>query len=253
MDAEDLNNIADEDEIENLAEDEDEVGDEAGDEAGEETGDVAGDDTVDEAGEETGDAAGDEDSADLSVPAYKGSFPASLLAALVGALLGPIPALLGVFISHRVFYPLFIAAPLFIYLFGLLFKSRRDISTLIIAVVFSLVSAYLTVLSCQAALYVIAYSKPLSGILLLIIITFGELRILPSSLSANVYPLIFTALGVVATWQLVLAKKPAKAECGILYAEFEDDAPADDEILEPEDNPEEKPEDNQEEKPEDSD
>jgi len=155
--------------------------------------------------DEEGDAV-DEDSEDLTNPAYKGSLPASLLAALLGALLGAIPALLWVFITGKMFYPLFIAAPVFIYLLSLLLKGKRDIPTLIVNIVLSLVSAYLTALACQALLYVIAYNKPFSGILLLVIISIGKFDVLPASASAYAYPLVFTALGIAATWVKLRAK-----------------------------------------------
>ena len=142
-------------------------------------------------------------------PAYNRLLPVSLLAALIGLLLGLIPAIVSVLIAKTVFYPLFVAAPLFMYLFNSLLKGGRDIRALIVTAVFSLISAYLTVLACRAALYVSYVKMPVIQIPVLTALIIGRAGALPLSASANVYPLIFTALGVVIA-ALLLRGKPAE-------------------------------------------
>ena len=128
--------------------------------------------------------------------AYDGLLPISLLAGLIGLLLGPIPAIASVLITGKVFYPLFIAAPLIMWFFGSLLKGGRDVRAVIVTAAFSLAATYLTAVACQAALYTSFHEYPIFRIPVITALIFGRLGALPASASAYVYSLLFTALGV---------------------------------------------------------
>ena len=134
--------------------------------------------------------------------AYDGLLSVSLLAALIGALLGLIPATLIAYLTGIVFYPLFIAAPLLAYVFNSLLKGGRDIRAWIAAAVFSLASAYMTALACHEALYTATHNLPIIQILLRTVIAIGDPGVIPSSASAYIYPLVFTACGLAVIWEL---------------------------------------------------
>ena len=135
--------------------------------------------------------------------------PVTLLAALIGLLLGPILAVACVYITGRMFYPLFIAAPLLIYLFNLLLRGERGIRAIVVTVLFSLASAYLAALSQTAALYAILRNLAVLEIPSIIVLIFGRsdailtTDTLLASASAYIYPLVFTALGVVIAAMLL--------------------------------------------------
>jgi len=165
-------------------------------------------------------------------PVYKGLLPVSILAALIGALLGLIPAAVFAYLSGIVFYPLFVAAPLLAFLFNKLLKGGCDIRALIVIIIFSLASAYITALSCQAALYTSAHNMPIYQIPLLVTLALGEQGVLPASASAYIYPLVFTALGIFLTWELLYSEhKRRAAEPG----DFDSDTDADSEDADSED------------------
>jgi len=128
--------------------------------------------------------------------------PATLLAALIGLLLGSIPAVAGVLIANMIFYPLFAAAPLIMLLFNSLLGGERGARALIVFIVFSLLSAYLGAVACQVAFYVIRDSISVFRIPVIITMVFGISGVLPASASAYVYPLVFTALGVAVAAEL---------------------------------------------------
>lgn len=135
--------------------------------------------------------------------AYDGLLPVSLLAALIGALLGIIPATLLTYLTGIVFYPFFVAAPLLAYMFNSLLKGGRDIRAFIAISVFSLACAYTTALACQAALYISAHKMPIFEILLLTGLELGKSGVLPASASAYIYPLVFTVFGAAVSWELM--------------------------------------------------
>jgi len=199
----------------------DEVTDEATDEATAVGDEISRDDDMpveesdkDDAGRKRGKKAGSR----LIDPAYNRLLPVSLLAALIGLLLGPIPAVVGVLVAKIVFYPLFVVAPLLMYLFNKLLKGGRDIRALIVFAVFSLVSAYLAALTCQVTLFYLSDANiTIFQIPIITTMVLGRLGALPASASAYVYPLLFTALGV-AIAALLLRGKPA--ELGIRNSEF---------------------------------
>jgi hypothetical protein len=140
-------------------------------------------------------------------PVYNGLLPISLLAALMGAVLGPVPVVLFAYLTDIVFYPLFVVAPLLAYLFNLLLKGGRDIRAMIAATVFSLACAYITALACRAALYASLHSMSILDIPLITGLAIGEPGVIPSSASAYAYPLVFTALGLAVMWELLTLSK----------------------------------------------
>ena len=145
-------------------------------------------------------------------PKYNKLLPISLLAGLIGLILGPIPSVVYVLISDsssifitgdvtgNTFYPFFMATPLIIFLFNSLFKGGRDVRALIVTAVFSLAGAYLTALmSIMTTFYTIGFENTFFKIFTRVFEAIGRLDYLSITLnpSAYVYPLIFTALGVV--------------------------------------------------------
>ena len=184
--------------------------------------DGAADDATEDETEAGGAADGEDNRAPGWVdPAYNGLLQFTLLAALLGLLLGPIPAIVSVLIGGSVFYPFFVVGPLLMYLFNKLLKGGRDIRSLIVIAVFSLAGAYLTALSCRAALYVTLRSLSVFRIPEFVAMAFGRPDALPPSASAYVYPLIFTALGVILAAELLRAasRGERKEESGELKAE----------------------------------
>ena len=153
-------------------------------------------------------------------------FPASLLAALIGLLLGPIPVVAGVLIANRIFYPFFVAAPLVMFLFNSLLKGGRDFRALVAAIVFSLASAYLGAVACQVAFYVVNDGVSVFRIPAITAMLLGVSGVLPASASAYVYPLVFTALGVVIAAELSRSPDGQRnAECRMQNAELENENP----------------------------
>ena len=126
-------------------------------------------------------------------PAQTKRLPLSILACLIGLILGPVLPLACAFVFDGVFNPLFAAAPLLICLFNLIFKGGRDIRALIATAVFSLASAFLSVWACSAVLFLSRSRNPVSQIFS----AMGRPGAFPISASAYAYPLVFTALGIV--------------------------------------------------------
>ena len=162
-------------------------------------------------------------------PAYNKLLPVSLLAALIGLLLGSVPAIAFVLIANKVFYPFFVATPLFIYLFNSLLKGGRDIRALITTIVFSLLSSYLSAVTCQVALFVSTSRDSIFQIPVIPALVFGRRGVLPASASAYAYPLVFTILGIVIAGLLLRGKSAEfgnrNSEFGIDQAESESEAP----------------------------
>ena len=161
-------------------------------------------------------------------PAYNKLLPISLLAGLIGLVLGPIPAVAGALIFGRSLYPLFIAAPLLMHFFNKILKGGRDIRAVVIFSVFSLVCAYLTALLCLSASYSVVNSLNWSVFKILreALLLFGGFTYIPISLSASAYayPLVFTALGVVLSALLMHSKQTPPCDlCEIPEDEAEDD------------------------------
>jgi hypothetical protein len=152
----------------------------------------------------------DSDDVTSSSPVQKERLLFSLFAALVGAILGLIPATLSAYWFKATFYPLFVAAPLLIYLFNKLFRGSRDMRTFVITTGFSLASAYVTALAChvtvivhQVLLVLPTFEMSISRIPGFTVDALVQPSILPESASAFVYPFVFTALGIIITLELL--------------------------------------------------
>ena len=196
---------------------------------------------ADAGADESTDESGGKSRARFKDPAYNGLLPISLLAGLIGLILGVLPAILSVLILGKAFYPLFIAAPLLIYLFNSLLKGGRDIRAFIITAVFSFVCAYLTALAVQAALYTHNYNESAFQIPVLLAMVIDKPWVLPASASAYAYPLIFTALGVIIVAELLFVKpalkKSGDPDSDISALEETDDPDSDVATLEEPDDP----------------
>ena len=194
---------------EQIAKDEEssELTDEGEDEGSESSGEDGDEDTGSEStgeGEIEDEVSGEiKEREKLIFPIYTKRLPFSLLAALIGAILGLIPATACAFLFGIFFYPLFVAAPLLIFLFNKLFKGGRDIRTLIITAVFSLASAYVTALASQVSIYVSAFGIPVSEIPRITYLLSTTEGAWPPMDSAYIYPLVFVALGLGLAWELL--------------------------------------------------
>ena len=147
--------------------------------------------------------------AKLVDPEYTRRMPFSVLAALLGAIFGLIPATLCAYFFETAFYPFFVAAPLLSYLLNKLFKGGRDIRTFFIIALLSFVSAYVTAQACQVARIVSFFSMSILRIPAFTIEAFVESVVLTDSFSAYLYPLLFTVLGIAVTWEFL--RKPAQS------------------------------------------
>jgi len=142
-------------------------------------------------------------------PAYTRRLPLSLIAAVIGGFLGLIPVTLYAYLFDSMFYPFFLVAPLLIYLLNSLLKGGRDIRSLIIIAIFSLASAYVAAIACQAALFIALYNIPISELPSITYHALDSPSVIPASASVRTYPLIFTLLGVVVAWELLPGKRNA--------------------------------------------
>jgi len=169
-----------------------------------ESNDVTGDD-----GAQPNDESGDEGAEIISATGqgdeYKGFLATSFVAALIGAVLGVIPVTLIAFATGMIFYPLFIAAPLLTYPFNSLLKGRRCVGSIIIATIFSVASAYVSAVACQAALYISAHSMSVFQIPLLTALALGKPGVIPATVSAYAYPLVFILFGLAITSELLVS------------------------------------------------
>ena len=127
----------------------------------------------------------------------------SLIAALIGASFAMIPVMLCAYWFGTVFYPFFIIAPLLIYVLNIIFDGCGDIRTLAISAVFSLMSAFASVLACRVLTVASNYGYSITSLPASFYGAFGESGFFPKSASMYIYPLLFTALGLTATWELL--------------------------------------------------
>ena len=146
-------------------------------------------------------------------PARNRQLIMTLLAALIGAVLGPLPVILVVYITGGIFYPLFIAAPLLAFLFNNLLKGSRDIRSFIAIVAFSVLCTYFTAIACQATLYILRYGISFIEVFPLTFEAFGKSGVLPASASGYAYPVIFTAMGLIVDWELLKKQAVQSVVC----------------------------------------
>jgi len=208
--------------------DDDESDDDDGDD--DESDDDESDD--DESDDDESDDDDDDDTVKISIisrlknPAYNRLLPISLLAGLIGLILGIIPVVLGMYVFNNLVYPLFVAAPLFMFLFNKLLKGGNDFRAIIVIAVFSLVSAYITIIACLATLYTAIQGLPALQMPVYAAMFLGAF---PTSPTIYLYTLIFTALGVCIAAELMLHanRKSLKASASTEDVGDEDEAEED--------------------------
>ncbi len=130
-------------------------------------------------------------------------WPISIIGAFVGMLIGTLPASIWALIFGFSFTPLYLLVPLCIY-FGIrLFRGVDGKRGLILIIIFSLIGLYLTALSCQATVDVVRFKMSILNLPLVTIAMIGKSGVLPSPAfsSANVFPVVFTAIGVMLTYE----------------------------------------------------
>ena len=214
------------DDDDTLVIDADDINDEGGDGV-----DSDGEDSEDGDSENEGGDGEDDGKSSIRNPAYNGLLPISLLAGLIGLILGPVLPILCALLFGKVFYPLFIVGPLLMYFFNSLLKGGRGLRALIVNAVFSLAGAYLAAAACQVALYTKFYNISAFQIPVITALVIGRSGVLPASASAYAYPLVFTALGVVISALLL------RGRIEVLDTdEVDDEAEAEDESDEEVDN-----------------
>lgn len=129
------------------------------------------------------------------------SLPMSVIACFVGMLAGTLPATIWTLIFRFSFIPLYALLPIAVYCSIKLFRGRMGRQGLILTIIFSLLGAYLTAASCQAALFVVQYKMLFLNIPLVAIAMLGRAESLPGSVlsAATLFPVIFSLLGILWT------------------------------------------------------
>ena len=135
-------------------------------------------------------------------PASRGSVIVTVAAAIIGMVVGGIPAVLGAAVANEIPAILFLLIPVGICLFIALLGGRRDAVALVITVIFAALGLYITALMCRAAIYVKAAGDSFLTVPLVAATRMGEGALFGErySLSATVFPVLFTVIGVAASW-----------------------------------------------------
>lgn len=135
--------------------------------------------------------------------------PISVIGGFAGMLVGTMPATLCALIFGWAFSPLYILLPMLIYLGIRLFNGFSGKNGVIMVCVLTVVGFYVTLLSCQAALYIIRYHIPVLSIPLVTISLIGKPYVLqgPVVSSAYTFPFVFTLLGIFLADILMMRKK----------------------------------------------
>jgi hypothetical protein len=141
-------------------------------------------------------------------------WPASIVGALVGMLVGTLPASLWALIFGFSFTPLYILVPLCVYAGIRILRGCDGRRGFILLVVFSLLGLYLTALSVLATADVLKYKMPVFNLPLVTITMIGQKGALPSPAfsAANVFPVVFTAIGAAVSYELLRRKTRADAD-----------------------------------------
>lgn len=130
--------------------------------------------------------------------------PISIVGGLCGMLVGTLPAAIWVLIFGKSFSPMFMFLPLTIFWGITAFKGCTQKRGFIVTCVFSVVGFYLTVLSCQASLYVLKYKVLYLNLPFVTATLIGRSDALPGPIlsSAYIFPFVFTLLGVFLVYEL---------------------------------------------------
>ena len=151
--------------------------------------------------EETEDEA-ESDGEEKTARADSGSIVVTVAAAIIGMVVGGIPAAVAAGLLEKIPALLFLCVPICICLAIALFGGRRGVTALIVTVIFAALGMCITALMCRAAIYVhqthesfltvplVAATRMREGAL------FGDRH----SISATLFPVIFTVIGTAASW-----------------------------------------------------
>ena len=150
-------------------------------------------------------------------------WPISIVGAFAGMLVGTLPSSIWALVFDASFSPLYAFVPLCVY-FGIrLFRGFTGKRGFILTMIFSLVGLYLAALSSLAVEDILHYGMSVFYLPLVTIAMIGKGGLLSSSVisSANIFPIIFMAIGAAVSYELLM--KDGKL---VLQA---DNAPAQDE------------------------
>lgn len=130
--------------------------------------------------------------------------PISVIAGLIGMLAGTLPASLWVLLFKSSFAPMYALLPVLIWLSLRLFQGFTGRNGFIVAAVATLPGLYLTLLSCQAADHILRFRMSPFNLPLVTAAMIGRSDSLPGTLfsSAYILPIVFTAIGLVVTYEL---------------------------------------------------
>lgn len=139
--------------------------------------------------------------------------PISVVGGFIGMLAGTLPAAFWALIFGVSFTPLYVFLPLLVYLGIKIFKGYSGKRGFIMTCIFSVIGIYLTFLSCEAAAFIIKYKMLFLNLPLVTATLVGKSEGLPGPLfsSAYIFPLLFTSLGVLLTYQLMMRKNEPAA------------------------------------------
>ena len=147
-----------------------------------------------------------------------GSLMMSIIGAFLGMIVGMIP-----YVIVTVLFKQLVASLIFFSLipigicFGIiLFRGKKKIRSLVLIIIFSVIGMYLSVLLYEAAIIATAYGMPFYTIPVVFILILGTAEIYPIIASDSLYAVIFVALGVFVSWEILRyrAKKEAGEELG---------------------------------------
>ena len=150
---------------------------------------------------------------DISAAALAGNheahWPISVVGAFIGMLAGTLPASIWALVFSGVFTPLYVFVPLFIYYGIRIFRGYDGRRGFVLTLIFSLLGLYLTALSVLATVDVLRFKMFILNLPLVTIGMIGKSGI-PSSpflSSANVFPVVFTAIGVALAYELLMKRR----------------------------------------------
>jgi hypothetical protein len=153
----------------------------------------------------------EEPASETAVPARRSVrsdvlFPATLVGGLLGMLDGTLPASLWYLIFRASFTPLYVLLPLCIYLGIKLFRGFTGRRGMIALCVFSVIGFYLTLLSIQAAAYIMKFQMLFLNLPLVTVTLIGQRGVLtgPVFSSEYAFPFVFSLLGVFLAKELLM-------------------------------------------------
>jgi hypothetical protein len=141
-------------------------------------------------------------------------WPASIVGAFVGMLVGTLPESIWTLVFREPFSPLYLFVPLCVFCGIKILRGYMGRRGFILTVIFSLLGLYLTALSVQAVGDMLKLTMSVFYLPLVTIAMIGEKGVLPSPAfsSANVFPVVFTAIGAALAHELLMRnRQPAES------------------------------------------